>query len=349
MKILFLRPDAILREFELLTEVSSYDELINFFNSFDWKKGEKVIKRNKGLGHSSFPQTLRFQKSQTQYVELSPKGNEGFYLNCLDGKLIFDTYVPNTRAFQKFSVEEFLFDYWSGTLQEKYVFEEADAAENEDLYAKSKFSFWNFWPVIFLLIAPGIILVDGRLSGRNIQFLELVTAVVFLSLLPYFILLFHYYRHAGNSELSISKKNKTITFTKSGQVQTLSFSSITKAKLILNPQQRSLWRTWGYLVLEAGPKERMVITTFLYKDLQSLANFLNINPINDTAFYPLIRLKIKSDEQLLEEKSEHETKVHEFTEKWAGKNKEELMKIISSPSEYAAYAVEAANRLLKSK
>jgi hypothetical protein len=52
---------------------------------------------------------------------------------------------------------------------------------------------------------------------------------------------------------------------------------------------------------------------------------------------------------LLEEKNEHETKVHEFTEKWAGKNKEELMKIISSPSEYAAYAVEAANRLLKGK
>jgi hypothetical protein len=262
MKILFLRPDAILREFELLTEVSSYDELIGFFNSFDWEKGEKVIKRNKGLGHSSFPQTLRFQKSPTQYVELSPDGKEGFFLTCLDGKLIFDTNVPNKMAFQKFSVEEFLFDFWSGNLQEKYVFKEVDAAENEDLNAKAKFSAWNFWPVIFLLIAPGIILVDGRLSDRNIQFLELVTAVVFLSLLPYFILLFHYYKHAGNSELSVSKKNKTITFTKSGQSQALRLSDITKAKLLLNPQQRSLWRSWGYLVLEAGPKERMVITTF---------------------------------------------------------------------------------------
>jgi hypothetical protein len=349
MKVLFLRLDAILKEFDPLTEVASYDEMIGFFNSFDWKKGEKVIAQKKRLGISSFPQILRFQKDQTSYVELSPKGNEGFYLNCLDGKLVFDTYIPDTRSFQKFSVEEFLQDFWNGNLQEKYVFEEACVSEKADLNSRSRFRVWHFWPVIFFLIGPAIVLVNGRWSNKNIQFLELVTAIFFVSLLPYFILLVHYFRHNGKSELSVSKKSKTITFTKSGQSQTLAFSSITKAKLLLNPDQRSLWSTWGYLLLEAGPKERIVITTFLYKDLEALSEFIGINPMNDAAFYPIVRLRIKSDKQLAEDKNEHQAKVEEFTQRWAEKNKEELLKIVSSPSEYAAYAIEAANILLKKK
>jgi hypothetical protein len=349
MKILFLCPDAARKEFEFLEEASSPAALIEFFNSFDWEKGNKIIHEKKVLELPFFPQTLRFQRSETDFVAISPKKPGEYYLSCTNGKLVFETVVTRDVDRQKFSIEEFLHDFWSKNLVEKYNFEELDNSEIPDLYAESRFGFKTIWPFLFLLIAPGIVLIgDRRMSSHtNIQFLLLMTSVFVVLLLPYVLLLFQYLKYNKSTTLSINKKNRSVTITKSGQPKTFLFSDITKARIRRNDSRRYFTMGWGYLMLDLGDKERVVITTFLYKNLDSLTALLGVNPVFDNSMLPGIQLRIKSDTRLANDKNDFDLKVQEFTQKWNDKSDEELLVIKSNPSQYADYAVEAATRLLK--
>jgi hypothetical protein len=349
MKILFLRPDAARKEFEFLEEVSSPAALIGFFNSFDWEKGNKIIHEKKVLELPFFPQTLRFQRSETDFVAISPKNSDEYYLSCVNGKMVFETIVASNIEKQVFSIEEFLHDFWSKKLVEKYNFEEPDNSEIPDVHVKSRFGFRTIWPFLFLLIAPGIVLIGGRKisSHTNIQFLLLMTSVFVVLLLPYVFLLFQYLKYNKNTTLSVNKKSRSVTITKSGEPKTFLFSAITKARIRRNDGRRYFTMGWGYLMLDLGDKERVVITTFLYKDLNSLTALLGVNPVFDNSMLPTIQLRIKSDTRLANDKSDFNLKVQEFTEKWNDKSEEELLVIKSNPSQYADYAVEAATRLLK--
>ncbi len=349
MKILYLSPDVVQREFELIDEVNSCDSLISYFNSFDWEKGNAIIAKRISLDIPYSQQILRFQRSETDFVELSPRGKDDFVVTCVNRTLVFEDYVSGNINTQEFSIEEFLEDFWGENLIDKYSFEEINDSEEKDLHSSSHFGIKMLWPLLFLLLTPILMLIDAK-KGKESDIILLagMSAIILVFMSPYFIRLFQYFKFNGNSSINVNRKKKTITFTKAGQSQIFFFQDITRSRIMVNAKQE-MFSAWAYLLLEAGPKDRMVITKFLYDDLTGLAQLLNTTPGIEPSFFPFIQLKIKTDDQLKDEKHDYDLKVQEFTDKWSGKSKEELMKIKQDVTGYAPYAIEAANKLLKKR
>ncbi|MDQ3108287.1 MAG: hypothetical protein M3R17_00185 [Bacteroidota bacterium] len=347
MKVFFLRPDADQREFEAICEISSYESLQQFFDSFDWVTGAKTIELRKKSDLPYFLQTLRFQRNATDYVDITPASDEEYCISCINGKSFFETETSGDVTGDHFSIEEFLGDFWSENLVDKYNFEEGADFKEADMNSESGFGVLRLWPLA-LFAFLSIMLLDKK--SKPVSLINFSVALIpLVCALPYLLLLLQYFRHNKSSTLSVNKKDRTLTIVRQGNSRTSRIKDVTKSKIVINNTRKSLTRGWGYLLLEFGPQDRIIITTFLYEDIESLAVFLGLKPVRFNSIYPLITLGIKSDGQLIAEKNEHELKVHEFVEKWSGKSKEELMKIKQNPSGYAAYAVEAARKLLKTK
>lgn len=341
MKILYLSPDADQREFESIGEAASYEEMLRFFNSFDWENGKKVIARRQELDLPYFPQILRFQKSATDFLDVQPARKDEFFVSCVNGNLVFEDEISGNVHRANFTIEEFLGDFWDGNLTEKYNFEELNEKKGAALYAESSASLIRLWPLALAFCLS--LWTLNRLKPVTLGSF-LMSLFPFVFVLPYTIIFLQYFRHSKNGTLSVSKKDKTLSIVTKGNPRTIRIRDITKSKIVINKSPKSGTYGWGYLMLEVGPKDRIAITHFLYEELDALAELLGLKPVRFNSIYPLITFGIKSDKQLLEEKKEHE-----FVEKWSGKSKEELMVMKKNPSAYAKYALEAMNILLKKK
>jgi hypothetical protein len=325
-------------EYTFVHQVGSPDEAVELF--YQRQESDAV----------SF---LKFERRKNDYVELVINRNKDVYVYCVSGAWVFETQVPVAPGRRPFAPEDFIRSFCEGTHKEQYNFEKTEEEENSvvgkpQLTSHSKFGIVMLWPFFFIVAATFLmILLDQKKEkGSESEIIGILSLIAFVFTLPYHILLLQYFRCNGNSALAFSRKENLLTISRGNSSTSIRPDRITNARLVYKTAGRSFFSGFAYLILEAGPRDRAVITHFLYEDLEGLSKILKIKPKKVPSIYPLIALRRKSDADVAQEATEKQEKMNEFILKWSHKSREELQAIADSKGEYADYAVEAARQLL---
>jgi hypothetical protein len=307
---------------------------------------EEFLKLFRDYADSTSDEVLRFEFSKRYYVEIAHTRSEGFFLNCFHEQYSFETLVPYDGVKTGFTIEEFLDDFWNHQVRQKYNFDENVEIRHASFTAKFRFPWLVLFPGLFFVLPFVFHFIEDK--PFNPEATKRIMWILLAVTTPYWILLLQYIYYSWSAELRISSREKLVVFRKGNSETAIRFSEITQIRIIRNGERPWIGH-WSYMRIVAGPEKRIIVTDFLYAELEKIAQVLGIEPIHEPSFYPLILQKKKSSEDVAEEREGMLEKAEELEQRWKNKSKEELQAIIDSKNEYAAHAIEAAERLLKQR
>ncbi|UII20511.1 hypothetical protein [Fulvivirga ligni] len=321
---------------------------MDLFNAFPWQdQFEGVLKLIESDRSTTAP-TIFFFKTDSNYLSISATDDSGFLVHYRCNLKYGELFISNNilERVHGISVEDCISEFYQGELKNLLKLFPLEDEVTDDIEIRLNYNKLNLYTPLLIMIVPVIyLIVDGSHDFfAPIMFL-VMSAILFLAILPKLLLNFKYWKNDSEQVIKYNPKSKVLTIDKKGKTLEFQKSQISQVELVRARTAQRPFELYQYLRFTAG--DSVFVVTHFTIDPETLLSILNVNFKETEVFYPKLKFNTVTDKEKRRREHLYDVKRKEFLQTCADWETEKLLTVVKQPDHYADYAVSAATEILE--